>query len=205
MVSQESEKVMDSQQQILKHLKNSLPKNKVAHPEVPTFAKPGVDLLAQFKDHLEIAAGSCYEVTSIAEAQQIMAQKLPEASLIVSATQEWPGTVNLTSQTRPHDLEPVDIGVMRAEFGVAEMGSVWLTENSMVVNSIGFLPQHLVILLDPEAISENMNTAYKRVSLVAQHYGCFMMGPSATADIGATMVHGAQGARSLTVFLLPSP
>jgi hypothetical protein len=26
-------------------------------------------------------------------------------------------------------------------------------------------------------------------------FGCFMMGPSATADIEATLVHGAQGAR----------
>jgi L-lactate dehydrogenase complex protein LldG len=34
-------------------------------------------------------------------------------------------------------------------------------------------------------------------------YGCFMAGPSATADIEATLVHGAQGARSLDVFLLP--
>jgi L-lactate dehydrogenase complex protein LldG len=30
-----------------------------------------------------------------------------------------------------------------------------------------------------------------------------MMGPSATGDIVATMVHGAQGARSLNVFFLP--
>ena len=45
-----------------------------------------------------------------------------------------------------------------------------------------------------------MHTAYEKVGLSANPYGCFMMGPSATADIGATLVHGAQGARSLTVF-----
>jgi hypothetical protein len=34
-------------------------------------------------------------------------------------------------------------------------------------------------------------------------YGCFMAGPSATADIEATLVHGAQGGRSLNVLFLP--
>jgi hypothetical protein len=33
-------------------------------------------------------------------------------------------------------------------------------------------------------------------------YGCFMMRPSATADVEATLVHGAQEARSLNVFFL---
>ncbi len=70
---------------------------------------------------------------------------------------------------------------------------------------LGFLPQHLVVLLDPAEITENLHTAYGRVDLAAQSYGCFMMGPSATADIGATLVHGAQGVRSLTLFFLPSP
>jgi L-lactate utilization protein LutC len=31
----------------------------------------------------------------------------------------------------------------------------------------------------------------------------FMMGPSAAADVEATLVHGAQGARSLNIFFLP--
>jgi L-lactate dehydrogenase complex protein LldG len=30
-----------------------------------------------------------------------------------------------------------------------------------------------------------------------------MMGPSATADVEATLVHGAQGTRSLNLFFLP--
>lgn len=193
---------MDSQQQILQALQQSLPKNKRDYPDIPRFVREGADLLATFKEHLEIAAGRWYEVASIADAQEIMRKQLPDAKLIASATGEWQGNVEVTEDMRPHDLEPVDIGVMRAEFGVAEMGCVWLTERSMLVNAIGFLPQHLVILLDPAAISENMNTAYKQIHLADQHYGCFMMGPSATADIGATLVHGAQGARSLTLFFL---
>jgi len=194
---------MNSQSRIIQAIQSNLPRQKVAAPQIPDFASEGADLLALFKSRLEVAAGTWHEVDSVDEARKIVNRQRPNAKIIASASIEWPGTIPLESTTRPHDLESVDIGVIRAEFGVAEMGCVWLTENSLIINALGFLPQHLVILLDPAEISENMNTAYRRISLAAQHYGCFMMGPSATADIGATLVHGAQGARSLTIFFLP--
>ena len=106
---------------------------------------------------------------------------------------------------KPADLNDVDLGIFRAEFGVAEMGMVWVTEKSLVTNSLGYLSQHLAVLLDPEDLTENMHTAYKRVDFPHAHYGCFVMGPSATADISAVLVHGAQGARTLTLFFLKKP
>jgi len=48
----------------------------------------------------------------------------------------------------------------------------------------------------------SMHEAYRRVRLDGTAYGCLMMGPSATADIESTLVHGAQGVRSLNVFFL---
>ena len=44
--------------------------------------------------------------------------------------------------------------------------------------------------------------AYGRIDLAASPYGVFMAGPSATGDIEGVIIHGAQGARSLTVLLL---
>jgi L-lactate utilization protein LutC len=38
--------------------------------------------------------------------------------------------------------------------------------------------------------------------LAASPYGVFLAGPSATGDIEGVIIHGAQGARSLTVLLL---
>jgi len=44
-----------------------------------------------------------------------------------------------------------------------------------------------------------------RVRLNDTAYWCFMMGPSATAEVEATLVYGAQGIRSLDIlFLAPS-
>ena len=79
---------------------------------------------------------------------------------------------------------------------------VWLREEDLKVNALGVLSQHLVILLDPSRIVRDMYEAYAQIRLDMDNYGCFMMGPSATADIGAVMVRGAQGARSLTVFFM---
>jgi L-lactate dehydrogenase complex protein LldG len=92
--------------------------------------------------------------------------------------------------------------VIRAQFGVAESGAVWLTEEDLIVTGLGFLSQHLVILLDPNEIVADMHGAYARVRLDRTAYGCFMMGPSATGDVEGTLVHGAQGPRSLNLFFL---
>jgi L-lactate dehydrogenase complex protein LldG len=44
--------------------------------------------------------------------------------------------------------------------------------------------------------------AYGQIDLTASPYGVFLAGPSATGDIEGVIIHGAQGARSLTVLLL---
>jgi L-lactate dehydrogenase complex protein LldG len=87
----------------------------------------------------------------------------------------------------------------------APLRSAASLKKSLVTNSLGYLSQHLAVLLDPEDLTENMHTAYKRVDFPHSHYGCFVMGPSATADISAVLVHGAQGARTLTLFFLKKP
>ena len=99
-------------------------------------------------------------------------------------------------------MHDVDVGVVRAVFGVAETGSLWLTETQFKVNALGFLAQHLIVLLDPTAIVRNMHHAYRERAQFDARYGVFMTGPSATADIEGVLIHGAQGIRTLTVVLL---
>ena len=89
-------------------------------------------------------------------------------------------------------------------FGVAETGSVWLTNAQFKVDTLGFLAQHLVVLLDPERIVGNFHDAYRERLQFDARYGVFMTGPSATADIEGVLIHGAQGIRSLTVVQVPA-
>ena len=91
----------------------------------------------------------------------------------------------------------------RARFAVAETGSVWLSEAEFGVNALGFLPQHLVVLLDPRDIVANLHHAYQDPGFREAGYAVLMTGPSATADIEGILIRGAQGIRSLTVVTWP--
>jgi len=192
-----------SREQILSSIRANIPPKRVKHPPIPVFNKLEVDLKSSFQRHLEEAGGAAHEIGSRPEAEAKLASLHSQAQVICSAVPEIPGTRRAETILDPHELADVDVGVVRAQFGVAESGAVWLTQEDLIVNSLGFLSQHLVVLLDPVEIVADMHAAYARVRLDQTAYGCFMMGPSATGDIEATMVRGAQGPRSLDVFFLP--
>jgi hypothetical protein len=46
------------------------------------------------------------------------------------------GTRTLTRNANPTDLADVDVGIIRAAFGVAETGSLWLSEAELQVNAL---------------------------------------------------------------------
>ena len=193
----------NSREDILSAIRNNLPKQKVEHPQIPAFQRPAEPLKAAFEEHLKEAGGAAHDLGSATEAEAKLMALHPGAKVACSAVPEIAGTRRVEVVRDPHELADVDVGVVRAQFGVAESGAVWLTQEDLVVDGLGFLSQHLVVLLDPEHIVADMHEAYHRIRLDLTAYGCFMMGPSATADVEATLVHGAQGVRSLNVFFLP--
>jgi L-lactate dehydrogenase complex protein LldG len=171
-------------------------------PEVQRLSHSGEPILAYFRRELEAMGGRSFEVTNAIAAQAKVAELFPTAKVICSAVPEVPGTKRVDAISDPHDPNDVDVGVVRSRIGVAEAGAVWLTEADLVVNALGVLSQHLVVLLDPAAIVETMHDAYGQMDLTASSYGVFMAGPSATGDIEGVIIHGAQGARSMTILLL---
>ena len=114
--------------------------------------------------------------------------------------------VTLDDVDDPHDLEDVDFAILPGEFGVAENGAVWLTDAALKHRAICFIPQHVALVIragaDPnDVLVDNMHDAYKRLSFDGPGFGLFMSGPSKTADIEQSLVIGAHGPRSLTVFV----
>ena len=171
-------------------------------PEVPGFPDEGEPILPYFRKQLEAMGGRSFEVADAAAARARVAELFPTAKVVCSAAPEVPGTRRVQDVSDPHALNDVDVGVVRSPLGVAEAGAVWLTQADLVVNALGVLSQHLVVLLDPAAVVATMYDAYGRIDLTASPYGVFLAGPSATGDIEGVIIHGAQGARSLTVLLL---
>lgn len=175
----------------------------VGLPEVERFSRLSEPILTYFRRELEGMGGRSFEVADAAAAQAKVAELFPTAKVVCSAVPEVPGTKRIEAASDPHELNDVEVGVVRSPIGVAEAGAVWLTEAELLVNALGVLSQHLVVLLDPAAIVETMHDAYEQIDLTANSYGVFMAGPSATGDIEGVIIHGAQGARSMTVLLWP--
>ena len=188
---------------ILGAIRSNLPKERMEHPGIPVFQRRVMPLKPEFEQLLQQAGGTSHDVGTAVEAEAKLITLHPGANVVCSAVPEIAGTRRVESVRDPHELADVDVGVIRAQFGVAETGAIWLTQEDLVVNALAVLSQHLIVLLDPQQIVSDMHEAYRRVRLDETAFGCFMMGPSATADVEATLVHGAQGARSLNLFFLP--
>ncbi len=189
---------MSSREFILDRVRRSQPAP-LPLPEVPMFDRPIASLQDTFVAALERMGGQFAKPPSKGSLDSFIRERFPQARVICSATPEVEGTRSIGSVRHPADLDDVDVGVVRAVFGVAETGSVWLSEREYGVNALGFLSQHLVVLLEPKAIVPNLHHAYRHRGFFDARYAVLMTGPSATADIEGVLIRGAQGIRTLTV------
>ena len=192
---------MSTRDEILAQVRANQPAPRLL-PELPLFAASTTTLVETFKAGLTRMGGRWVELPAGSSLEQWIATTYQTAKVICSATPECHGTRELASVGEPAELHDVDVGVVRAEFGVAETGSVWLTDKSLGVSALGFLAQHLVVLLDPATIVAGLQEAYRARKRFDVRYGVLMTGPSATADIEGVLIHGAQGIRTLVVIPL---
>lgn len=160
------------------------------------------DPRARFRDALNEAAGAVVSVGIDGTPLQAVVAGLD----VVRAARRWVSlssiiTANGHAPEQPHDYRDVDVVVVPGRFGVAENGAVWIDGAAAPVRAALYLAQHLVVLLPQGELVDNMHQAYERIgsTLADDAYGCFMCGPSKTADIEQALVVGAHGPRSLTV------
>ena len=74
-----------------------------------------------------------------------------------------------------------------------------LTEADFRVNALGFLSQHLVVLLDTRDIVPDLHHPYPHRGFFDARDAVLVTGPSTTVDIEGVLSRGAQGIRSPTV------
>jgi L-lactate dehydrogenase complex protein LldG len=163
------------------------------------------NLFAAFTSMLESIGGDAYLVSGFDRIATILHEQHPEARRIVSGCPELAFFAETPGHyDDPHTLENIDLAILRAHFGVAENGACWITEDRMIERVLPFITQHLVLVLHRDEIVADMHQAYVRIAASGNSYGfaTFIAGPSKTADIEQSLVLGAHGPRSLTVFLL---
>lgn len=180
----------------------------VAHPEVPDFSRIPqtehikADLIRTFAESLGVLAGTLVE-TPPSDLGAFLRRQFPNAKNICSAIPEFTGNSKPEDYANWADASNIDVSVVRSPMGVAETGSVLLSESDLRVNTIGFLAHDIVILLDPEKIVENIHVAYRHPAFKERAYSVLMTGPSGSADIAGKEVHPAQGVMTLTVIFWP--
>jgi L-lactate dehydrogenase complex protein LldG len=162
------------------------------------------DCFAQFQKMLEFVGGRAVRVKGPGEIRSHL-EGLPTfvaARQIVSGVVGVEGNIDLNGIEDPHQLETVDWAILPGEFAVAENGAVWLTDQGVKQRAIYFIVQHLALVIPAGQIVNNMHEAYARITVGLSSLGVFISGPSKTADIEQSLVIGAHGPRSMTVFCL---
>ena len=159
------------------------------------------DPLKQFVEMSKTVGGKVVEMGANDNINDVIRKCYPDAKVIASNLPEVTiANRNPDTVAEANELNGTDVGVIRGVFGVAENGCIWVPQ-TMKEKAVCFISEYLVILLDRKQIVNNMHEAYNRVEFNSYGYGCFISGPSKTADIAQALVMGAQAARGVTVVL----
>ncbi|MEX2594883.1 MAG: LUD domain-containing protein [Anditalea sp.] len=191
---------MDSKQHILEAIK----KNKPAETLLPDLLSfPATDNLTEkYTQSLSLNGGSAIGINTLEDIHTYLKENFPEDLLVASLVEGIEGNMDAQDISDPHDLETVEVVLVSGEVGVAENAAIWISEKSLPHRVLPFIAQHLIIVLEEDQLVTNMHEAYQKINVAEGGYGVFIAGPSKTADIEQSLVIGAHGARSLTVFLV---
>lgn len=196
----------DTKNDILARIRSGKPAL-IPLPDVPAYGWPG-DPLENFVGKLLSFDGKAVKFKIRADALAWLAGQ-PEMDsskmVIYSSAEGVTGNVSEDDVADLHNAHKIDTCVSESSMGVGEMGSVWVTDESLRHAACALLSRRLFMFLDAKKIVGGLHEAYASMKLADHQYGSFYTGPSATADIEAVHITGAQGPLSLTVMIYNCP
>ena len=192
-----------SRESILKTVKKNKPEA-LPLPNIDlNLFEEDIDLVKTFIENVEFVGGRVIQLNGMDNLDTEIKKLYPTASKIVSCIKESNlGTVSINQTTNPHSLENIDLTIIKGELAVAENGAVWISESNLNVRVLPFITNDLVLVVSKNDIYLHLHNAYSVIDNKNRTFGVFISGPSKTADIEQCLVVGAQGAISLTVFIV---
>ncbi|AZQ64961.1 L-lactate dehydrogenase [Flammeovirga pectinis] len=167
---------------------------------LPSKELPLVPIFEGFSDNKEeyfltmLAALGVEVIISdqLSDLEEVVAERAKEGE-VYSNVEGIPSVENISSQ--------LNLSVINGSLGVAENGAIWVDGDQLKERYLTAIASHLMIVLPYQKLVWNMHEAYTYINPEETGYGVFISGPSKTADIEQSLVKGAHGAKSLTVFL----
>ena len=158
------------------------------------------DKVQKFMETLEAVGGHAVLSEEGTDIDALVRSIYPEAVTVASSLPYINADMNPDEIAEASALNGTDLGVVEGGLAVAENGCVWVPQ-TMKERAVLFISERLIIIVDGNDIVNNMHEAYSRIQMPDYGYGCFISGPSKTADIAQALVMGAQAARDVTVII----
>jgi L-lactate dehydrogenase complex protein LldG len=182
--------------------------NAIATNQPGWVAPPTIDLdtvisfddnYTQFKKVLEGIGGKVELLKDISILNNLIQKDKTCGQLVINMIDDVDKQIVMLTSFELEKLEKV---YLRGTVGVAENGSVWVYESQMGNRLLPFICQDLVLVIYKRDIVPTMHHAYQQIDIAQEGFGVFIAGPSKTADIEQSLVIGAHGARTATIYVI---
>jgi len=193
---------MKSRETILNAVKNNQPALQQLPELNALIAIQYNDKFLQFSTVLKTIGGNVVEIKHTDEIIEYVKNNFSSNQNFVTTLPVLNNIKMLDENLDAHFLENIELAILTALFGVAENGAVWLTDKEIKIRALPFICQHLAVLLYKRDLVSNMQMAYDLIGENNHEFGVFIAGPSKTADIEQSLVLGAHGPKTMTVFVL---
>lgn len=160
------------------------------------------DVFEQFKMMLQSSGGKVELVSNISVLKERLIADKASGNFVINAIANLGQLDSQVASFTASELEKVERAYIKGTIGVAENGAIWIYESQMINRLLPFICQHLILVIDKKNIVPTMHQAYHSIEVAKEGFGAFIAGPSKTADIEQSLVIGAHGARSATIYVL---